>query len=344
MFKFLLYFIYLIKDKVACKKNSTDFMQIKKNTEVLRSPWFLLGLFTLLVNDFYLKANFPGFVTGKLSDVAGLFIFPFFFSALLHAYKKHIYFLTAILFILWKLPISNGVVTFLNSNYIPINRVTDLTDLITLLILPVSFFYFKKQSQLKMIPAKVQTYFISIICIFAFCATSLAQIEGPLKIKIDKQYKLAVSRSHLIKKYLNKSACSFDERSNYYYAYFTTMINKHEVSVDYLMSIKKLTDDTTIVSIDSVLGYSCEKPPFSNADKNLKKYFEGLSKVKYEVIFLKNFNELIKEKDSTYSETYIRSRLIVDSVERGDIYYFKLEADKKLKELMDSVKIIEAQK
>lgn len=40
----------------------------------LLNPWYLVALVTLTVNDRYLKALFPGLVTGKLSDFAGVFV------------------------------------------------------------------------------------------------------------------------------------------------------------------------------------------------------------------------------------------------------------------------------
>lgn len=42
----------------------------------LLHPVPLVAIVVLLVNDHVLKAAYPGFVTGKLSDVAGLVFFP----------------------------------------------------------------------------------------------------------------------------------------------------------------------------------------------------------------------------------------------------------------------------
>ena len=42
----------------------------------LLHPLILAGITLLVVNDHLLKAAFPGLVTGKLSDVAGLLFFP----------------------------------------------------------------------------------------------------------------------------------------------------------------------------------------------------------------------------------------------------------------------------
>ncbi len=43
---------------------------------LLRHPVLLLALATLILNDHWGKAAFPGFATGKLSDVAGLIVAP----------------------------------------------------------------------------------------------------------------------------------------------------------------------------------------------------------------------------------------------------------------------------
>lgn len=54
----------------------------------LAHPVTLLSLTTLLVNDHVLKARFPGPVTGKLSDAAGLVLLPPLLSALFALYSK----------------------------------------------------------------------------------------------------------------------------------------------------------------------------------------------------------------------------------------------------------------
>ncbi len=49
----------------------------------LRRPTSLLAIAVLLLNDHWLKAAFPSWVTGKLSDFAGLYFFPFFLLAVI---------------------------------------------------------------------------------------------------------------------------------------------------------------------------------------------------------------------------------------------------------------------
>jgi hypothetical protein len=50
--------------------------------EALLHPVALAALVLLVVNDHVLKSAYPGFVTGKLSDAAGLTVFPLFLHAL----------------------------------------------------------------------------------------------------------------------------------------------------------------------------------------------------------------------------------------------------------------------
>lgn len=47
----------------------------------LLHPAVIVAIAVVAINDHVLKALVPGFVTGKLSDVAGLFFFPFFLQA-----------------------------------------------------------------------------------------------------------------------------------------------------------------------------------------------------------------------------------------------------------------------
>lgn len=54
----------------------------KTRGDFLLSPIFLVSLFLLLLNDFFLKPNYPSALSGILSDLAGMVFFPIFFVAL----------------------------------------------------------------------------------------------------------------------------------------------------------------------------------------------------------------------------------------------------------------------
>jgi len=49
--------------------------------DFLLSPVFLASLLALLVNDFVLKPQYPSWLSGILSDLAGMIFFPVFFVA-----------------------------------------------------------------------------------------------------------------------------------------------------------------------------------------------------------------------------------------------------------------------
>ena len=129
---------------------------------------FLGALFTLLLNDFFLKPSLHNFLTGKISDFCGLFVFSIFWTALFPNRKNIIFFLTAILFVLWKSPYSTPFIEVFSRHLFPIGRVIDLSDLAALLVLPLAYKQLSKPQE------KVfsHPYLIGTITIFSFCATS----------------------------------------------------------------------------------------------------------------------------------------------------------------------------
>jgi hypothetical protein len=98
---------------------------------------FLLALAALLVNDALLKHAFPGFITGKLSDIAGIAVvaLPLLAAAPRHARTIYLGFFAA--FLWWKSPASGGFIAFINDvQPWRIGRTVDFGDLIALAILP----------------------------------------------------------------------------------------------------------------------------------------------------------------------------------------------------------------
>ncbi|MFC7774617.1 hypothetical protein [Flavobacterium sp. GCM10027622] len=151
---------------------------MKANLTLFSRPLFLLGLLLLITNDCYFKYAFPGILTGKLSDFAGLFIFPYFFSVFMEKQAKFIYIATALFFIYWKLEMAQPFIDWLSSvTHLGVYRTVDVTDLIALLILPFSYLYFKnkKAYTLKANPLIQMT--IVLISAFSFVATTLPPVK-----------------------------------------------------------------------------------------------------------------------------------------------------------------------
>ncbi|MGN6647242.1 MAG: toxin-antitoxin system YwqK family antitoxin [Cytophaga sp.] len=147
------------------KQVFTNLLRIKPE---LYSWPFMISLFLLFVNDFILKAAFPNTLTGKLSDFCGLYAFAFFFSKIFPENKKFaVHLITAVLFIIWKSPLSQPFITLFSTYFFTIDRVVDYTDLWALFVLPLSYF-----TPAKPFDRFYKTIGLSLIALIAFTATS----------------------------------------------------------------------------------------------------------------------------------------------------------------------------
>lgn len=147
----------------------------------LNTVSFIFCLGILLLNDFYLKTAYPNWLTGKLSDFSGLYIFASFFAALFSNQKRLVYWVSGFLFVLWKSPYSQSFIDFFSLNLYPIQRVEDITDLIALTVLPLAYLSNQKHRfrfSLNPIP-------LALLSILAFCATS---VPRPMQTFEQPQY------------------------------------------------------------------------------------------------------------------------------------------------------------
>lgn len=116
----------------------------------LRHPLWWLMLLTLAVNDFFFKSSaiLPGEITGKLSDFAGLMVFPLLVALCFKSPKRRtwlaIHVATALGFCAIKLePAVGGIyVSALNAMGLTGQIWYDPTDLIALSVLPISYFVY----------------------------------------------------------------------------------------------------------------------------------------------------------------------------------------------------------
>ncbi|MET3018676.1 hypothetical protein [Flavobacterium hydatis] len=137
-----------------------------KNLARLGHPVFLISLIILILNDWVFKNVFHNYVTGKLSDFAGLFVFPFFWSVLFFKRAKEIHLGTILFFIFWKSPFSEVFV-----NLFGLYRIVDFSDNMALLSVFVSYQLLKKESvSLKLRPITLQLIFL--LSCFSFIATT----------------------------------------------------------------------------------------------------------------------------------------------------------------------------
>lgn len=168
---------------------------MKNNLKILSSPWFLIGLALLLLNDFIFKEIYGNWLTGKLSDFAGLFIFPLFWTALFPKYKIRIFLFTALFFIFWKSPYSESFIGLWNKvMFFEIARVVDYTDLLALFILPAAYYYEGRKNRVDFI--KLNPIIPLLISIFSFIATSMPDRI----IEVNKEYSFSFLRDSLEQK------------------------------------------------------------------------------------------------------------------------------------------------
>ncbi|MBR9859418.1 T9SS type A sorting domain-containing protein [bacterium] len=193
---------------------------MKQRAHIILSPLFITALVLLFINDFFLKSAFPGVLTGKLSDFAGLFIFPLFLFYIIGKRKKEIFILTAVTFAFWKSPLSQGFIEAWNSlGILSIGRVIDFTDLIALSILPFAYHY--RPKEIKVIRNPVFKFGIAAFTLFCIVASESNAIRFSNKAKGSKPYNLP---GEYCLKYYNNDSLIYD-----------TITIKHLKSKEYLI-------------------------------------------------------------------------------------------------------------
>jgi hypothetical protein len=143
-----------------------------KGIESLGSPVFIFAVALLVLNDFVFKAAFHNWLTGKLSDFAGLAAFTIFVCAFWPDRKRTIAVGVSAAFIFWKSPGSQGLIDWVNAvSPVPFGRTVDYTDLIAL---PVVWLVCAR-APLRAWPARrwlLQA--LAGVSVVAFTATSMA--------------------------------------------------------------------------------------------------------------------------------------------------------------------------
>jgi hypothetical protein len=113
-----------------------------RRTDLLVTPAFAGALALLLLNDLVLKARYGNWLTGKLSDVAGVFTLALFLTAFHPARRTAMHVVTGAFFLWWKSPLSTPALASWNALGLwPMERVIDHTDWIAVAVLPLAWRY-----------------------------------------------------------------------------------------------------------------------------------------------------------------------------------------------------------
>ena len=148
---------------------------------MLTSPAFLVAVGVLLLNDWVLKPACGNWLTGKLSDFAGLMAFSIFWTALLPRHRRSVFIATGAAFALWKSPVSDPALQAWNAmSAWPLARVEDYSDLLALAVLLPTYRLVqevieRRSARPGALTRRLGAVSAGIIGILAFSATSVAR-------------------------------------------------------------------------------------------------------------------------------------------------------------------------
>lgn len=149
-------------------------MKNRRNKYYVLNFVFLFWLLMLLVNDHYLKHELSNGFTGKLSDLAGMFLLPLLLAFLFPRLKHGAVWVSAIAFVFWKSPFSQGAIDLYNQcSFVQTSRVVDLTDLYVLFVLPLPYVLIRKIDALDFLKVrKIHSSLVLVPTVLALMATS----------------------------------------------------------------------------------------------------------------------------------------------------------------------------
>ncbi|MDY8134458.1 hypothetical protein [Aquimarina sp. 2201CG5-10] len=254
---------------------------------------FITSIFLLLFNDLYLKYEYHNYLTGKLSDFAGLFAFPYFFSCFFPKKIKPIYIFSGVLFVLWKSELSQPIFDFAHSYEIGIDRTIDYSDLVSLLILPISYHFWKSNFRTILNPNKVLKRIIIGVCCFSFVATTLPHKTLRYNFKSDVEI---IVKSDLLKAKNGMDLYKSEQENRYIYV---IQIPKRKASIVTKIKMEELQDGYLKIQLDSILNYRIEGTGnifLNKYDREDVKYLNDLSRIEIEKLFLERLKKQLNEK------------------------------------------------
>lgn len=278
---------------------------------LLTDKLFLLGLIILLTNDFIFKYEASGLITGKLSDISGLFIFPFFWSVLFERHKFNIYILTSLTFTLWKLPFSTDIINTINqvagTNFY---RVIDYTDLLALVVILFSYRYLNdriKNYKQKEQSLTIAPILVSLVSLFAFVATTLPRQEIKQKLTIDEKLICNLGKEEIFKNRINAGRRLSDKlENNLSDTSFRISFHadKFDARVETWVKIYSLDSSKTVFVIDSLDSYVVTGGLFTGIDEDDIEDVKNIKREEFIDLFKKNVIERIENKSITETHIY----------------------------------------
>jgi hypothetical protein len=190
---------------------------------LLLHPVFISSLFVLLINDFCWKQEYHNWLTGKLSDFAGMIVLPVFLRTLFPERKWPVLLFTSFFFFWWKSPLSQPAIDLLHQQlFFPMERVVDYTDLVALCLLPVAAFINPVQYNLSPILQRSLSIFMAFFAVVVLCSTTgpyrHIQYYGPREnvISFYQEYKSPKNREEIIADLQQRGVRVTESQTRYY--------------------------------------------------------------------------------------------------------------------------------
>jgi hypothetical protein len=172
---------------------------------LLLHPVFLFALIILVLNDNWWKYSYPGWLTGKLSDFAGVFVFTLFLFVLIPARRVFAACVSAFIFLWWKSSFSEPFIYWVNNNlHFPVKRVIDYSDTLAILVIPFTFYVKPLAYNLTSPLKKFLKPALFVSTLTAICATSAYRVNDAYYPKghfsLDKGYKTHLTEHEILGK------------------------------------------------------------------------------------------------------------------------------------------------
>lgn len=225
----------------------------------MTTPAFIVGLLLLFLNDFFFKEFYHNWLTGKLSDFSGVFIFIIFLGAVFFKRPILAYFLGTIWFIFWKSPFSQPLIDWVNSHsFLHLVRVVDWTDLFALVVVPFAYrfqFGVSKHRYLRL-PVVVPL----LLACFLFVATSDDEFDPA--IFLEESYELEMSEDAFFTRLAmidSVRAPAQPVSSAFEFSYYSPNC---EIYIEALAGVDSISDTTSLLSLVQVYAdcYKEEDP------------------------------------------------------------------------------------
>lgn len=145
-----------------------------RNKNLIVNPVFVGCLTLLFMNDHLFKTAYHNGLTGKVSDMAGIVLFPMLLAYLFPKLRENAVFVAGLFFVFWKSPFSGNLIRLYNLvSPVSIHRLVDYTDLWVLLLLPVPYFLIRNSWYLEKIRLKkISVSIVLVPAVFVLMATS----------------------------------------------------------------------------------------------------------------------------------------------------------------------------